>query len=228
MSRSLAVLLLAVLPTAQAAAQRPALDGAGTCAGVAGRYLATLTDGRATVLSAAEFPGGGPVSESEAGVASPTGGLWRFSVPGFAPDATGCVAFDKDRFTWPGDLATYVQYLIRELLLPAQALDPGLRTLTVRDRTVRLEVQRPERDAAILSGPEGAMLGYGKLDDPERFFFLPVLLGEGENALVRIFRNQGEPFGERATAAIGTVLLRGGEWATSEAGPGFRLRRHEP
>lgn len=226
MNRAAVLGLLALLAAPPAAtAQRPSLDGAGPCAGVSGRYLTALEGGTATVLSAAEFPGGQPVSVDDVGVVSPSGGLWRFRVPGFVAGASGCVAFDKDLFTWPGDLATYVQYLVRELLLPAQALDPMLATLAVRDRTVRLEVQRPERDTAVLVGPEGAMLGYGKLDDPERYFFLPVLLGEGDSALVRILRNQGDPFGERATDAIGIALLRGDEWVASDAGPGFRLRR---
>jgi hypothetical protein len=221
---ALLLLLLAPLP---AAAQRPALEGSGDCAGVTGRYLASLAGGTATVLSAAEFPGGRAVSPADLGIPSPTGALWRMTVPGFVAQASGCLAFDKDRFTWPGDLATYVQYLVRELLVPAQQLDPALRTLTVRERTVRLEVQRAQQDTAVIAGPEGAMLGYGRLDDPERYFFLPVLLDDGDTVLVRILRNQGAPFGEHATLALGVVLLRGGDWAATDLGPGFRLRRVE-
>jgi hypothetical protein len=221
---STCLLTLAVLlSTAAGAATRPAIDGSGDCAGVSGRYLASLRNGSATVVSAAPFPGGKP---GAAGDPAPSPGTtWRTTIPGFAPEASGCVAFDKDLFTWPGDLATYVEYLIRELLLPAQQLDPELATLAVRDRTVRLAVERAQRDQAVLSGPEGAMLGYGALADEERYFFIVVLLGDGDTALVRILRNRGQPFGERATTPIGFALLRGDAWVDSAAGPGFRLRR---
>jgi hypothetical protein len=227
MTRAILCLLVlaGLLATAASAEPRPAIEGTGDCAGVFGRYLASLRDGKATVISAAPFPGG-QTADAATGDSSPAPGpIWRMMIPGFAPEPTGCVAFDKDLFTWPGDLATYVEYLLRELLLPAQQLDPTLRTLAVRDRTVRLAVERAHRDAAVLSGPEGAMLGYGSLDDEERYFFLAVLPGDEDTMLVRILRNQGQAFGERATTPIGFVLLRGDAWVESPAGPGFRLRR---
>lgn len=222
----LAALFLAVTAMSLPAQEntRPRLQGAGVCSGVSGSYLALISGGTATVLSGAPFPGGRASNLRDDALSGHQAALWTMTISELPVEVGGCVAFDKDRFTWASDLATYVAYLVRDLLLPAQQLDPSYRILAIGQRTIQLEVARPGADTALLGGPEGAMLGYGRLADPERFFFLPVIVGHEEALLVRIFRNRGEPFGERATEAIGRALVRRGAVTSTDTVPAFELR----
>lgn len=243
--RDLALLLaaLASLAVPLAGAERPRLailDDV-ECAGLSGRYVALLDSERgAVVLSAAAFPGGkvaGKTSGSsftsqvggfdnvrlglEAG--TPDGSVWALQDRSLQT-ARGCVAFDKDQFTWASDLLTYVRYLAG-LLAEAQRLDPARAGFWVGDRTVRLAVSRPGVDRATLAGPEGAMLGYGSAGAPERWVFVPVPLGaSGDTVLLRVLRSEGEAMGAKPMQHLGSVLLRGDQEVTTTTEPAFVVR----
>jgi len=190
------------------------------------------------VLSAAPFPGshaidlspeGRPPSTTDfppgvrlSGQALQVHGLEGREV---ARGATGCIGFDKDQFTWASDLLTYVSYLAG-LLREAQRLDPAQRSLVVSDRTVKLEVSRPDGDFAVLTGVEGSMLGFGRPTDAVRYFFIPILLGPtGESVLIHVLRNEGATFGERATGHFAWVLVAGDEGVSTATDPPLRIRR---
>ncbi|HVS16712.1 MAG TPA: hypothetical protein VMV46_22595 [Thermoanaerobaculia bacterium] len=233
-------LALVVVGRPLEAADRPpvAVDGVPGCADISGRYVAWLRGSEVgLVASSAEFPAAQRVPLDERGALSAAPGfaqsltvagadvVWTLRL-GAAPGAPeGCLAFDKDRFTWEGDLVSYVRYL-GGLLAAAQGLDPSVRTLSVRHRNVALEVGEAGGPKVRLEGPEAAMQGLGRWTDPVRHFFLPVLVGPGEErVLVRILRNQGDPFGARSTEGIGWVLLSpGGEPGISATEPAFELR----
>jgi hypothetical protein len=88
-----------------------------------------------------------------------------------------------------------------------------------------MEVSRPGQDRALLEGPEGAMLGYGRTTDLERYFFIPILLGgQGDSVLVRVLRNEGSGFAAKATQPIGWALIEGDEPVTSDTEPQFEIR----
>ncbi|HUP22803.1 MAG TPA: hypothetical protein VNB06_07670 [Thermoanaerobaculia bacterium] len=211
------------------------------CAGVSGRYVVLLEPGRGgVVLSGARFPGARVAGRSADGTfagtvagfenvrlgleaTSPDGEVWALQDRSIA-EARGCLAFDKDRFTWESDLLTYVHYLV-DLLVEAQRLDPARSALWVGDRTVRLEVSRPGVDRATLVGPEGAMLGYGLASAPERFVFVPVPLGvRGETVLLRVLRSEGEAFGGKPMQHLGWALVHADEDATTPTQPAFVVR----
>jgi hypothetical protein len=221
---------------------RPPLTIAGVpgCEGTSGRYVAWLRGSEpGLVLSSETFPGARRVAlDDRGGLADasvvPAPGLvvsgardaWGLRVLAAPGTPEGCLGFDKDRFTWEGDLVSYVRYL-GGLLAAARDLDATVTTLEVRQRTVTLavaEVGGPRR--VRLQGPEGAMQGLGRWTDPVRHFFLPVLVGPGEGrVLVRILRNQGDAFGARSTEGLGWVLLSaGGEPAISTTEPAFEVR----
>lgn len=215
-----------------------AIEGVAGCEGTHGRYVAWLRGADpGLVISSAEFPGArrvtlderGGLGEADPGLTSlvVTGAdaAWALRLPAPPASPEGCLAFDKNRFTWEGDLVSYVRYL-GSLLVEAQGLDPSVRTLAVRQRTVALEVGPAGGATKVrLSGPEGAMQGLGRWSDPTRHFFLPVVVGPGDLVLVRILRNRGEAFGPRSTEAVGAVLLSSnGEAVLSSTDPVFELR----
>lgn len=242
---TVAALALVGLPaTAQDPAARPALDLRAEflgCPGVRGRYVVLLEPGKgALVLSTAAFPGGRAAGSATGGrfqaavagygavdvALAPEGEVWALHGRGVDAGVTGCLAFDKDRFTWESDLLTYVRYLAEELLAPAHAWDPAITSLVVGTRTVRLEVTRPGRDMAVLEGVEGGMLGYGSLSDPVRYFVLPTVLGGPEPAvLARVLVNRGAAFEAGATTEIATALVPAdGTPVTTPSDPAFSLR----
>jgi hypothetical protein len=225
---------------APAAAQRPRLailDDV-ECAGLSGRYVALLDpEHGGVVFSAASFPGGRAAGKTAGAAFTGSAGGFenvRLGLEAGAPDGTiwalqdrhltsarGCVAFDKDHFTWASDLLTYVRYLAG-LLTEAQRLDPARNGLWVGQRTVRLAVSRPGVDRATLAGPEGAMLGYGSSAAPERYVFVPVPLGaRGETVLLRVLRSEGEAFGAKPMQHLGWALVRRDEAVTTATEPAF-------
>lgn len=236
-----ALAVMTILFAAPVVAERPPIeitDGS-RCATVAARYVALLEDdGNVLVLSAAPFPGSHvvPLSEERA-LVEPISGHPEVGVSGDAAQVhglegreissgvSGCIGFDKDRFTWASDLLTYVSYLAG-LLREAQRLDPAQRSLVVSDRTVKIEVRRPGGDFAVLEGVEGSMLGFGRPTDAQRYFLVPVLLGPtGDAMLVHVLRNEGAAFGERATGHFAWVLLTGDEATSTATDPPLTIRR---
>ena len=212
------------------------------CAGLSGRYVVLLEPKRgALVLSAARFPDARTIGRSAGGsfagavegfgsvrlgleAAAPDGEIWALRDRHLG-GAHGCIAFDKDRFTWSSDLLTYVRYL-SGLLAEAQRIDSARGGLWVGTRTVQLDVSRPGVDRATLSGPEGAMLGYGSLATPERWVFVPVPLGtRGDTVLLRVLRSEGDAFGGgKPMQHLGWTLARAGEDVTTATDPAFVVR----
>lgn len=211
------------------------------CPGVRGRYTVLLEPGRGgLVLSRSEFPGakhvgvaaGGRLQAAVGGYGTldvalaPDGDVWALPDRSLEAGLSGCLAFDKDQFTWKSDLLTYVRYLADELLVPANRWDPAITSLAVGTRTVRLEVTRPERDTAVLEGVEGGMLGYGATTDPVRYFVLPTVLGDSDPpVLARILVNRGTAFEAGATTELATALVPAdGTSVTTASDPAFTLR----
>jgi hypothetical protein len=211
------------------------------CAGLSGRFVALVDFERGgLVLSAARFPGGRSAGRSQDGsfaravagfesvrlgleAGAPDGDIW-FTTDPTLTQANGCVAFDKEHFTWESDLLTYTRYLAG-LLAEAQRIEPARTGLWVGERTVRLEVSRPGVDRATLAGPEGAMLGYGSLSAPERFVFVPVPLGAaGDRVLLRVLRSEGEAFGGKPMQHLGWTIVRRGEDVKAATEPPFVVR----
>ncbi len=233
------------LPTL-ADAQRPLLsieaDPASPCGGLEGRYLARLyASGTVIVLSGAEFPGGRNVGAVESGAlrvevdghggwtteASPNGPLWGILDPVLPPTDPACLAFrHRDRFTWASDLLTYVRYWTGEVLPAIRALDPSVNRLEISNRTVHLEVEQVDaRLGAVLTGVEAGMLGFGRIDDPERFLFVPVVLDEARRRVaVHVLRIRGAVFDERGTESLGWALADSSGASLTETTPRFRLR----
>lgn len=166
----LPLLLLSQAASSAFSAERPRLvvRDAGACGEVAGRYVALLEEHRGLVVSAGAFPDGSPIGTARGGkLAGELRGYGRVELsvepedevygiafePAASPAPVGCVAFDKDRFTWASDLLTYVRYLADELLAAAQKIDPSRASLEVRDRKVRIEVSRPGQAKRTLARP---------------------------------------------------------------------------
>ncbi|MEZ5333128.1 MAG: hypothetical protein R2991_14015 [Thermoanaerobaculia bacterium] len=245
---AIAIVLLggALLPAlaAQPGASRPAIDLKAEylgCPGVRGRYVVLLEPGRGgVVLSGGEFPGAQRVGAAAGGrfqgavsgygtvdvALAPDGEIWALPDRTLDAGLSGCLAFDKDQFTWQSDLLTYVRYLADELLVPANRWDPAITSLAVGTRTVRLEVTRPGRDTAVLEGVEGGMLGYGATTDPVRYFVLPTVLGgAAPPVLARILINRGTAFEAGATTELATALVPAdGTPVTTASDPVFTLR----
>lgn len=240
----LAGTLAASVLLAQAApATRPELDLRAEylgCPGVRGRYVVLTDPGRGgLVLSAREFPGAHAIGSAAEGRLQATvpgygaidvalasdGEVWGLADRALDAELAGCLAFDKDQFTWASDLLTYVRYLAEELLAPAHRWDPAITSLSVGTRTVRLEVTRPGRDTATLEGVEGGMLGYGSLSDPVRYFVLPTVLGGADPpVLVRVLVNRGTAFEAGATTELATALVPAdGTPVTTASDPAFTL-----
>ena len=227
-----------------ATSARPALDLRAEylgCPGVRGRYVVLIEPDRGgLVLSTREFPGGRRAGSAAAGrfqatvdgygaldlALAPEGEIWVLPDPALDAGISGCLAFDKDRFTWASDLLTYVRYLAEALLVPAHRWDPAITSLAVGTRTVRLEVTRPGRDTAVLEGVEGGMLGYGSLTDPVRYFVLPTILdGQDTPVLVRILVNRDHAFEAGATTELATALVPAdGTPVTTATDPVFTVR----
>ncbi|MDH3522530.1 MAG: hypothetical protein OES32_03000 [Acidobacteriota bacterium] len=196
--------------------------------------------GEVLVVSGTEFPDARRVGLVESGAmsvevdgqgrwaaaAAPDGPLWGVVDRVLPATNPACLAFrHKDRFTWASDLSTYVRYWAGEVLPAIRALDPSVDRLEISDRTVRLEVEQPGVGRAVLAGVEGGMLGFGRLEDPERFLFLPVVLNEATGRVaVRVMRIRGTAFGQGGTETLGWALADASEPSVTETEPRFRLR----
>lgn len=199
--RTVAAVLLAACcaGAVPATADRPRLtvsDPAAGCPSVTGRFVALLDADRGILLlSAAPFPGGRPVTTAAGGplqVDTGDGGRWNVveaTVAG-APSplwasrsrfreraATGCVAFDADRFSAAGDLASYVHWLAETVFARLPADETGARPpLRLAGREVRLRVGRAGSAPIELAGREGATLAFRFADSERVYLAIPYVL----------------------------------------------------
>jgi hypothetical protein len=182
-----------VTPLEAATAARPPLEVADAprgCPGVAGAFVVLLDPTRgALLLSAAPFPGGRQLGEAAgAALSSPwqvesvgTAGqpqlVWGAAYRRIGSGATGCVAFDRDRFTSEGDLVTYLQWLVgdvyRQLPADERAAYPAFR---LSDRRVRLAILQGDKPAIELSGREGSTLAFRVTGEQRTYLVSPYVL----------------------------------------------------
>lgn len=244
----LAAVLIASAPMAEGADAdaRPVLtvaDASQGCPPISGSFVVLLDPERGMLLlSGAPFPGGRRVGEADGralrvqlggspwtvaavGVDGGTGGVWADIVPFRGRRIPGCVAFDRDRFSSEGDLASYVIWLVEhvyaELPEEVRARYPAFR---LSDREVRLEVEPEGFGALQLAGREGSTLAFRMPGDGRTFVLLPFIVGEsGSRVVVRAFATDGEYFSSAEKVPLGAVVLADGEPA-SLGDPPFEIR----
>jgi hypothetical protein len=225
-------ILSLLLPAVAGAANRPALSlrqpgPAFGCAEISGEFVLLLDSSGATLISAADFPGGRLVGRIDAGrlklnrqVAHQTslqtdGDLpagtevfgWR--VPGVETQGHGgCIGFDHASFTWPGDLASYARWLVRDLYVPlAERGWLAGKRLHIGDRSVHLEVEPAGHRAVMLTSVEAGITGLD-LPDGRRYFFRPVLLGDASHAAVMVTRGKGKVYSSDGQELLALVQVR--------------------
>jgi hypothetical protein len=151
--------------------------------------------------------------------------VWADVLPYRGRRIPGCVAFDRDRFSSEGDLASYVIWLVEhvyaELPEEVRARYPAFR---LSDREVRLEVEPEGYGALQLAGREGSTLAFRIPGGSRTFVLLPFIVGEaGSRVVVRAFATDGEYFSSAEKVPLGAVVLADGEPGTL-GDPPFEIR----
>ena len=215
------VLAIASLATVAAAAAtevaRPRLqieDPARSCPAIGGSFVALLDSERGMVLlSAAEFLGGRRAGTATGGalrLALPEAGnptiaragttaaridVWAAVYPFTGEHASGCVAFDRDRFSSEGDLVTYLRWLVDEVYLGLPAGERAQRpAFRISNREVKLQVQGLGFHPLPLAGREGSTLLF-RLPGVERTFLLtPFVLDAGSGRVAAFLASTTEAF----------------------------------
>jgi len=235
-------------PAATNAADRPALglQGLGSafgCAEISGHFVLLLDAQGATLLSAMEFPGGrrvGRVTDGRLDLNRPIGGradlqtdgnlpngttIFGWHVPGVETHGkTGCIAFEQSRFTWPGDLASYARWLVRDLYLPvAERGWLAGKALRVGSRSIRMEIQPVGYRTVTLSSVEAGITGLD-LPNGQRYFFRPVLLGDDSHAAVLVTHGKGKVYSSDGQELLALVQIRGDAATHTATDPDFAIR----
>ena len=205
----------AVRSLAAGAPSRPLLtvaDAARGCPGIAGAFVALLDQQRGVLLlSGAPFPGGQRLGEAAGG---PLGSPWQVETVGTAGQpqpvwgaayrrigagASGCVAFDRDRFSSEGDLVTYLQWLVGDVYrqLPADERQafPAFR---LSDRRVRLAILQGDKPVIELSGREGSTLAFRVAGDTRTFIVSPFVLEASLPRVALRFAATDQPYWQSA------------------------------
>ena len=213
------------------------------CPPIAGAFVALLDPSRGMLLlSGAPFPGGRQVGAADGrplraavgggswtiaavGVDGGSGGVWGDVLPFRGRRVPGCVAFNRDRFSSEGDLASYVMWLVdhvyAELPEEVRVRYPAFR---LADREVRIEV-RPDGHLPLqLAGREGSSLAFRIPGDSRTYVLLPFIVGDAASrVVVRVSATEGEYFSAADKVAVGTVVVTGGEPAML-GDPPFEIR----
>ncbi|MEZ5332509.1 MAG: hypothetical protein R2991_10755 [Thermoanaerobaculia bacterium] len=109
---------------------------------------------------------------------APDGEIWALPDRTLDAGLSGCLAFDKDQFTWQSDPADLRALSGRRAPRSRQPLEsPGDHVAGSGHPDRASRSARPGRDTAVIEGVEGGMLGYGATTDPVRYFVLPTVLG---------------------------------------------------
>jgi len=227
----------------QARPQLRVSDEAVGCGEIAGRYVALFSEEQGIlVLSGAPFPGGRPADRTadesiavrrrggrtwvvqQAVAGGGTGDVWAARYGFRVRPVTGCVSFDKDRFSAEGDLASYVSWLVETVYarLPGdvRAQRPALR---LADRVVRLRASRDGSAPIVLEGTEGSTLAFRFADGPRLYLAIPYVLDDASGRLaVEIGSTDADYFEPAAKEMLGFVVVEPGRPATVD-GLGIRL-----
>ncbi len=206
---------VAILPVQ--AQTRPRLeisDPARSCPAIAGSFVALLDADRGMLLlSGEEFLGGerlaatagdtvrlssaatGSWSLAHASVAPGPLSLWGRTYPFTGDRVTGCVAFDRDRFSSEGDLVTYLRWVVDGvyLALPAEERQrwPALR---IAGREIAVRVTGLGFQPLPLAGKEGAAIAF-RLPGVDRTFLLtPFVIDEASSRVAVMLASTAEAF----------------------------------
>jgi|WetSurMetagenome_2_1015567.scaffolds.fasta_scaffold37847_3 hypothetical protein len=203
---ALALCLAGAAPAQTAARPRLEIaDPARACPAIAGSFVAVLDADRGMLLlSGGDFLGGRPLGRA-------AGENVRLAVPGGAPwtlaravsaagrveiwgavypftdqHTTGCVAFDRDRFSSEGDLVTYLRWVVDGVYLAIPAderrLHPALR---VSNREVRLRVEGLGFQPLPLAGKESATMTF-RLPGVDRTYLVTPFVLDEETARIAV------------------------------------------
>ena len=213
------------------AGQRPELvvaDAASGCPSVEGAFVALLDEHRGILLlSAAPFPGGRVVGDARgssmtvslpgtspwvldrAGSREGQVPLWGARYPFLAQRGSGCVGFDKQRWSAEGDLVTYLRWLIEEIYLDLPPLERSRRPdFRLSDRQVSLRVERSGYGAIRLTGKEGSTLACRWADSERIYLFMPFVLdAPNERLAVKLSYTDGEYFSKADKLALDWVVV---------------------
>ncbi len=223
---------------APSGAQRPEIvvaDGACSCSSVAGTFVALFDPARGVLLlSGAPFPGGreaAAATGAATSVALPgnrtwmldrvasaagSGRLWAARYSTRFGTHSGCVGFDKQRFSAEGDLFSYARWLIETIYLelPAEERErwPGFR---LSDRQVRLRIERAGFAPFHLSGKEGATLAARYPDRDGILLFMPFVLDEASGRVAVKVGTSDRPYWEEGDkTSLGFFIASQSEPAT--------------
>ena len=226
------VLLLLAAPRAHGddPGARPVLrvaDASQGCPSVSGTFVALLDPDRGMLLlSGAGFPGAKRVGQIDGRVLRAELGARPWSVAAVGSDGgaapvwgeifpfrnnrvRGCVAFDKERFSSKGDLASYLGWLVEEIYagFPDEERErfPAFR---LSNRRIRLEISLDGYGPMPLEGDEGATLAF-KVPETERIFLLmPFVLADDEpRAAVRVSYSDDGYWSKSPKPFLGTVIV---------------------
>jgi hypothetical protein len=202
-------------------------DAAAGCPSAEGAFVAVFDSNRGMLLlSAAPFPGGQTAGDARGSsltvtlqgsspwnldhVASRNGQvpLWGARYPFLSRSGSGCVGFDKHRWSSEGDLVTYLRWLVENIYLeiPAEERSPqsGLR---LSERQIRLRVERTGFAPMPLTGKEGSTLACRYADNSRMYLFMPFVLDAPKGRLaVRVSYTDGSYFDNADKPSLGWVI----------------------
>jgi hypothetical protein len=236
--RRIAALALLAAPAAAGWAEatlRPEIvvaDSASGCPSVAGSFVVLLDPDRGMlILSGAPFPGGHAAGDARgsamtlalgggrdwaldrAGSSLGQAPLWAARYPFLATRGSGCVGFDRERWSSEGDLVTYARWLVEEIYLDMPAEERRRRPdLRLGDRELNLRVEREGYGAVQLAGKEGSTLACRYEDSGRIYLFLPFIVDESaERVAVKVAATDGSYFDTSAKETIGWTVASPGE-----------------
>jgi len=202
-------------------------DAASGCPSVAGAFVAVLDPHRGLLLlSAAPFPGGHVVGDARgssmtvllpgmspwvldrAGSRDGQVTLWGARYPFLAKRGSGCVGFDKQRWSAEGDLVTYLRWLVEEIYLDLPALERSRRPdFSLSDRQLSLRVERTGHGPIRLRGKEGSTLACRWADSGRIYLFMPFVLdAPNDRIAVKVSYTDGEYFDKADKPTLGWVV----------------------
>jgi hypothetical protein len=230
---ALAIILPSVALTSEPS--RPPLvvgDTGSGCPSVEGMFVALLDPDRGMLLlSGAAFPGGhvaGEATGGPLGVPMPDGGqwwlesagssagpvnLWAARYPFLATRGSGCVGFDRERWSSEGDLVTYMRWLVEDVYLALPSEERSRRAdLRLADREIAIMISRERFGDLELRGKEGATLASRYDDSGRLYLFMPFVLDEPAGRIaVKVMSTEGTYFDREAKTTIGWAVASPGQ-----------------
>jgi hypothetical protein len=134
--------------------------------------------------------------------------LWGAVYPFADSTGTGCVAFDKTRFSAEGDLVTYLRWLVEEIYfeLPEDARRQWP-ALLLSNREIRLRIDRPGYKPLALAGKEGATLTFRRHHSERIILLMPFVLDPASGHVAIKVAYSDKPYWQRAEKhSLGFVI----------------------